>query len=116
VIEAGIAALVKQLQGPAEQIDEIHLSTDGYRHIDQWSFDDVKDVLAKALPAALNALTRARRLTLADELSIDAASRGEALRLLPTEQSEVLGELDPGDDDGFARLLGDWTRLVSYRR
>lgn len=245
-IEAGIAALVEQLQGPAENIDDIHLATDGYRHTDQWSFDDIKDLLAKALPAALNTLTRAQRLTLADELAIDAASRGEALQLLPTghdpdaatsrswqmcevtrslrngqtgplpegaaawlvrswgpdhspaerwgardrlvriEQlvaacqahggrakshddpllahlvvpvpngrstvddevfyvavhagnhnswdtdvfapmrisrsggangaSETLGDLDPSDDDGFARLLGDWTRLVAYRR
>ncbi|MCK2238980.1 MULTISPECIES: hypothetical protein [unclassified Crossiella] len=28
---------------------------------------------------------------------------------------EVLGKLDPGDDDGFAALLGDWTRLVPFR-
>jgi hypothetical protein len=30
-------------------------------------------------------------------------------------QSEILGELDPHDDDGFARALGEWTRLVPYR-
>jgi hypothetical protein len=29
--------------------------------------------------------------------------------------SETLGEFDPGDDASFARLLGDWTRLVPYR-
>lgn len=26
------------------------------------------------------------------------------------------GELDPGDDDGFAQLIGEWTRLVPYHR
>jgi hypothetical protein len=30
-------------------------------------------------------------------------------------QSEILGELDPHDDEGFARALGEWTRLVPYR-
>lgn len=29
-------------------------------------------------------------------------------------QSEILGELDPHDDEGFARVLGEWTRLVPY--
>jgi hypothetical protein len=27
-------------------------------------------------------------------------------------ESEVLGTLDPNDDDGFARVLGEWTRSV----
>lgn len=84
VVEAGIAELVQQLQSPAERTAEIRLFADGYRHFDQWSFEDVKDLLGKALPAALNALTRAQRLTVADELSIDAAERASALQLLPT--------------------------------
>jgi hypothetical protein len=29
-------------------------------------------------------------------------------------QSEILGELHPHDDGGFARVLGQWTRLVPY--
>lgn len=32
----------------------------------------------------------------------------------PSHQSD-LGELDPRDDDGFARLLGPWTRQVCFR-
>ena len=31
----------------------------------------------------------------------------------PTEQTD-LGELDPRDDDGFARVLGPWTRQVPF--
>ncbi len=31
----------------------------------------------------------------------------------PAQQSD-LGELDPRDDDGFARILGQWTRQVSF--
>jgi hypothetical protein len=30
-----------------------------------------------------------------------------------TQQSD-LGELDPRDDDGFARILGQWTRQVPF--
>jgi hypothetical protein len=31
----------------------------------------------------------------------------------PAQQSD-LGELDPRDDDGFARILGQWTRQVPF--
>jgi hypothetical protein len=31
-------------------------------------------------------------------------------------ESEILGTLDPNDNDGFARLLGEWTRIVPYHR
>ena len=31
----------------------------------------------------------------------------------PTQQSD-LGELDSRDDDGFARILGEWTRQVPF--
>lgn len=29
-------------------------------------------------------------------------------------QSELIGALDPADDDGFATLMGEWTRAVPY--
>jgi hypothetical protein len=85
-IESGITTLIERLRGPADKIEEVCLLDDGYRHTDQWSFTDVKDLLATELPAAMNTLTRAQRLTIADELSADAASRAEALRVLPTGQ------------------------------
>lgn len=31
----------------------------------------------------------------------------------PSQQTD-LGELDPRDDDGFARILGQWTRQVPF--
>jgi hypothetical protein len=31
----------------------------------------------------------------------------------PPQQID-LGELDPRDDDGFARILGQWTRQVPF--
>jgi hypothetical protein len=235
VVELGIAALIGRLRGPVA-VEPIHLSGDGYRHRGQWDFLDLKDLLTTRAPEVLNALSRAQRRTVADELEADAEARAEALRLLPSgwdpetptsrvwqtcevtrcfrngatgplpeggaawlartwdtqnspakrwggrdqlvriEQliaactahggraraeedpvlrvqlvlgnevfyvvvqdgngdawntdpfapmtvtrlarlaNEELGELDPEDDDGFARLLGEWTRLVPYRR
>jgi hypothetical protein len=62
VIEEGIAALAEQLRGPTEKIDEIQLSASNW-HSGQWSFDEATDLLGTALPAALNRLPRAQRLT-----------------------------------------------------
>jgi hypothetical protein len=31
-------------------------------------------------------------------------------------EPEILGNPDPNDDDLFAHTLGEWTRLVPYRR
>lgn len=123
-IEVGIATLIEQLRGPAEKVDAIHLPGEGYRHTDQWSFIDVKDLLAMELLAAVNTLTRAQRLTVADELSADAASRAEALRVLPTGQNpdstsrawqacEVTrsvrnGQTGPLPEGGAAWLVRSW--------
>lgn len=85
-IETGLTALIEQLRSPVDKIDEIRLPADAYRHTDQWSFTDVKDLLAAELPASVNVLIRAQRLTIADELSADVANRADALRLLPTGQ------------------------------
>jgi hypothetical protein len=243
-LEAGIRALIEQLRSSADKIEAIDLAVDGYRHTNEWSFTDIQEALATGLPAAVSMLTRAQRLTIADELTVDAGERAEALQVLraghdpepewsrawqmcevtravrngrtgplpegaagwlvrgwgpdhfpaqrwaarerlvrieqlvaaceahggraravsdplgahlvvphtgPYEDDEVifvavhrghenswdtdpsapmivtsscgtpsqkidLGELDPGDDDGFARILGEWTRLVPYRR
>ncbi|MGO1053267.1 hypothetical protein [Crossiella sp. CA198] len=32
------------------------------------------------------------------------------------QEAQVLGKLDAADDDGFAEVLGGWTRLVPFRR
>jgi hypothetical protein len=42
-----------------------------------------------------------------------AAMTVTSYRGKPTEQGD-LGELDPRDDDGFARILGQWTRQVPF--
>lgn len=85
LIEMSITELVGHLRGPEAAIPKIDLCGDGYRHHDQWSFFDVADVLLY-LPATLLRLTRAQRLTVADELVADATGRAEALQTLPNEQ------------------------------
>jgi hypothetical protein len=45
--------------------------------------------------------------------SPNAAMTATTHRGYPSEQVN-LGELDPRDDDGFARVLGEWTRLVPF--
>jgi hypothetical protein len=45
-IEAAISELIDQLRSPVDKIEKIYLPKDGYRHSDQWSFTDVKDLLA----------------------------------------------------------------------
>jgi hypothetical protein len=85
VIEAAVTELIDRLRGPDGAIPRIELSGDGYRHHDQWSFVDVAETMLY-LPDVLNRLTRAQRLTVADELAADAAGRAEMLRTLPTQQ------------------------------
>ncbi|MEU8635454.1 hypothetical protein AB0C38_25100 [Amycolatopsis sp. NPDC048633] len=85
VIEAGLTTLIGHLRGPGAEIPRITLAGDGHRHHDQWSFFDVAEVLLD-LPGVLTRLTRAQRLTVADELAGDAAGRAEALRVFPARQ------------------------------
>jgi hypothetical protein len=64
-IEAAISELIDQLRSQVDKIEDIHPAEDG-RHTDQWSFTDVKDLLATELPAVISTLARAQRLTVAD--------------------------------------------------
>jgi hypothetical protein len=108
VIEAGITTLVDHLRGPDTVVPKIDLSGDGFRHVEQWSFFDVAEVLLD-LPGVLTSLTRAQRLTVADELATDAAGRVEALRALPAQQ-------DPSADSSRAWQALDVTRALRNGR
>lgn len=57
---------------------------DGCRHAQTWTGGDLANTLGTSLPVTLNSLTRAQRLSVADELEADAAARTESLQLLPT--------------------------------
>ncbi|WIX92400.1 hypothetical protein [Amycolatopsis sp. DG1A-15b] len=61
------------------------------------------------LPDVLNRLTRAQRLTVADELAADAAGRAEALRTLPVRK-------DPATDTSRAWQALEVTRALHNGR
>ncbi|WP_328450247.1 hypothetical protein [Amycolatopsis sp. NBC_00438] len=108
VIEAGIAELIGHLRGPGT-IPQISLSGAGYRHVGQWSFHDVTDMLHSCLPDVLPLLSRAQRLTVADELAEDAAGRAEALQVLPFPQ-------EPGVSASRAWQILEVTRVLGNGR
>ena len=45
VLESGISTLIQQLRGPADKIEPVSMTADGYRHAGQWSFTDAAEVL-----------------------------------------------------------------------
>jgi hypothetical protein len=57
---------------------------DGYRHGKTWTGADLAAALAAGLAQTINSLTRAQRLSVADELAADADARAASLELLPT--------------------------------
>ena len=92
-LELGISALIEQLRGPADKIEPVSISGDGYRHTGQWSFTDAAEVLASDTSAALSTLTRPQRLTVADELAADAAERASAAQVLASGNDPASGKL-----------------------
>jgi hypothetical protein len=105
VIEAGVASLIDLLRSTDPTIPPIELSKDGYRHVDEWSFFDVADTLHSCLANTLTRMTRAQRLTIADELAVDATGRAEALQLLSAGQ-------DPDTDFSRAWQALEVTRAL----
>ncbi|GAA1408568.1 hypothetical protein ACFQZ4_46010 [Catellatospora coxensis] len=93
-VEDGIGRLIGKLRAQTEIITPVKLEAGNYRHTGG-SFAEVQFLLDHDLDRALTPLTRTQRLTIADELTHDAAERAEALQLLPTGA-------DP--DDGSSRI------------
>jgi hypothetical protein len=104
-LEAGISSLVGLLRGPTDKISPVSIPGDGCRHTGQWSFTDAAEVLASDAPAALSALTRPQRLTVADELAADAAERASAARVLASGT-------DPKSGDSRAWQMCEVTRTL----
>jgi hypothetical protein len=104
-LELAISALIEQLRGPADKVEPVSMAADGCRHAGQWSFTDATEVLASDAPAALSALTRPQRLTVADELAADAAERATAARVLA-------GGSDPASGDSRAWQMCEVTRSL----
>jgi len=84
-VEEAIGRVIDALRDSEATIDPIVLTADeGNRHAEAWSHKDLARLLAEDLPEMFGSLPRAQRLTIADEIAVDAAARAEALRLLPT--------------------------------
>ena len=105
VLESGISTLIQQLRGPADKIEPVSMTADGYRHAGQWSFTDAAEVLASDAPAVLSTLTRPQRITIADELAADAAERASAAQVLASGN-------DPGAEDSRAWQMCEVTRAL----
>ncbi|MDH6284287.1 hypothetical protein [Prescottella agglutinans] len=73
-IPPAIAAFVEGMRSTDGDIPTVELSGVGYRHADTWSFERLKDQLGGEL-YPFPSLTRAQRLTVADEIAADAAER-----------------------------------------
>ncbi|MEV6846736.1 hypothetical protein [Actinoplanes sp. NPDC051411] len=83
-IEEAIGRLVAQLRQPQETISPVPVNAvDGCRHRTEPSHTGIERLLNFEAPGMLSTLSRAQRLTIADELVTDAAARTEALRTLP---------------------------------
>jgi hypothetical protein len=104
-LELGISTLIRQLRGPADKIEPVSMTADGYRHADQWSFTDAAEVLASDAPTALSTLTRPQRLTIADELAADATERASAAQVLASGN-------DPESEDSRAWQMCEVTRTL----
>lgn len=82
--EARINTIVDATRGTSDIPTFSASIFDGYRHAETWTGLDLIDTLGEKLPQMLNSLTRAQRLSVADELAADATARSESLDLLPT--------------------------------
>lgn len=85
ILEDAINQLCTQLHEPAPAVAPVVVaSSESHRHTSEGSHTDLVRLLTSDLPELLSGLSRTQRLTVADEIAVDAAARAEALRLLPT--------------------------------
>lgn len=77
-VPPAIGQLVSALRTVDADIQPVALSGNGYRHANTWSFDQLSKQLANA-PHAFDVLTRAQRLTVADEIELDAWHREQLM-------------------------------------
>ncbi|MDF1602262.1 hypothetical protein [Nocardioides sp. YIM 152315] len=78
-----LAQRIDDLRSTAELPNTGAVSFAGSRHADSLTGESLADRLGHFFPETMNQLTRAQRLSVADELSADAAARTESLQLLP---------------------------------
>lgn len=88
--EARVATIVHAARGTSDIPSTSKSFLEDCRNEESWTGIDLAQTLSAGLADTLNTLSRAQRLSVADELAIDAAARTAALQLLPTGY-------DPGD-------------------
>ncbi|POH72553.1 hypothetical protein [Arthrobacter glacialis] len=103
--EARIGTIIDTTRGT----NEVSVSGEslfiGNRHARTWTGGDLINTIGVSLPLTLNSLTRAQRLSVADELAADAAARILSLQLLPTGN-------DPTDSDSRIWQAAEITRAT----
>ncbi|WP_247040385.1 hypothetical protein [Arthrobacter rhizosphaerae] len=82
--EARLRTIIDATRGTSDVPTFSASAFDSYRHAETWTGTDLVNTLGASLPQTLNSLTRAQRLSVADELVADATARTESLNLLPT--------------------------------
>ncbi|MFC4859499.1 hypothetical protein [Actinophytocola glycyrrhizae] len=83
VLEIGINSFIERLRDKTTDVRSVEITVGDERHANEWSFRDASRELQQRLPELCSNLSRTQRITIADELAADAASRAEALRDLP---------------------------------
>lgn len=82
--ESVLAQRIADLRSEAAIPDTGGASFARFRHVDSLAGESLAERLGRFFPEVMNQLTRAQRLSVAEELSTDAAARAESLQLLPT--------------------------------
>jgi hypothetical protein len=103
--EARLRTVIDATRGTTDVPTFSALAFDGHRHAETWTGMELINTLGASLPQTLNSLTRAQRLSVADELAEDATARSESLHLLPTGS-------DPTDPASRVWQAADITRAT----
>lgn len=82
--ESRLQTIIEATRGTADVPTFSTSAFDGNRHAESWTGMELINTLGEGLPRTLSSLSRAQRLSVADELAADAKARAESLRLLPT--------------------------------
>jgi hypothetical protein len=106
--EARVAEIVDAARGAGDVPYVSESMFAGCRHAESWTGVDLSNGLSAGLTQTLNSLTRAQRLSVADELVADADARAQSLVLLATghDPSDPASRIWQAADIGRATKLG----------
>jgi len=84
IAEAALADLVAAVRESGDLPLASKSMFDGCRHAGSWTGINIIGLLSSELPATLNTLNQAQRLSVSEELAVDARARTASLALLPS--------------------------------